>query len=38
MHKKILGLGHPSELTKHTTLLISNGKMDDILKIVKSFE
>ena len=33
IHKKILGSGHIN-----TTLIISNDKMDDILKIVKSFE
>ena len=31
IHKKILGSGH-----NNTTLIISNGEMDDILKIVKS--
>ena len=34
MHKKILGSGHNS----NTTLTISNYEMDDVLKIVKSFE
>ena len=33
IHKKILGYGH-----NNTTLIISNDKMDDILKIVKSLE
>ena len=33
MHKKILGSGR-----NNTTLIISNDEMDDILKIVKSFE
>ena len=33
IHKKILGSGH-----NNTTLIISNDKMDDILKIVKSPE
>ena len=33
IHKKILGSGH-----NNTTLIISNGEMDDILKIVKSLE
>ena len=33
LHKKILGSGH-----NNTTLIISNDKMDDILKIVKSLE
>ena len=33
IHKKILGSGH-----NNTTLIISNDEMDDILKIVKSFE
>ena len=33
IHKKILGSGH-----NNTTLIISNDKMDDILKIVKSLE
>ena len=33
-HKKILGSGH----SNNTTLIISNDKMDDILKIVKSLE
>ena len=33
IHKKILGSGH-----SNTTLIISNDEMDDILKIVKSFE
>ena len=32
IHKKILGSGH------NTTLIISNDKMNDILKIVKSLE
>ena len=34
IHKKILGSGHYN----NTTLIISSGEMDDILKIVKSFE
>ena len=34
IHKKILGSGH----NKSTTLIISNDKMNDILKIVKSLE
>ena len=34
IHKKILGSGH----NNNTTLIISNGEMDDILKIVKSLE
>ena len=33
IHKKILGSGH-----NNTTLIISYDEMDDILKIVKSFE
>ena len=33
IHKKILGSGH-----NNTILIISNDKMDDILKIVKSLE
>ena len=33
IHKRILGSGH-----NNTTLIISNVEMDDILKIVKSFE
>ena len=33
IHKKILGSSH-----SNITLIISNDKMDDILKIVKSFE
>ena len=33
IHKKILGSGH-----NNTTLIISNDKMDAILKIVKSLE
>ena len=33
IHQKILGSGH-----NNTTLIISNDKMDDILKIVKSLE
>ena len=33
IHKKILGSGH-----NNTTLIISNGEMHDILKIVKSVE
>ena len=32
VHKKILGSGH------NTTLIISNGEMEDILKIVRSLE
>ena len=35
IHKKILGSGQPNN---NTTLIISNNKMDDILKIVKSLE
>ena len=34
IHKKILGSGH----NNNATLIISNDEMDDILKIVKSFE
>ena len=34
IHKTILGSGH----NNNTTLMISNYKMDDILKIVKSLE
>ena len=34
IHKKILGSGH----NNNTTLTISNDEMDNILKIVKSFE
>ena len=37
MHKKYLMTGHPSNLAKQT-LLISNEKMDDVIKIVKCFE
>ena len=33
IHKKILGSGH-----SNTTLIISNDKMEDFLKIVRSFE
>ena len=33
--KKILGSGQPNN---NTTLIISNNKIDDILKIVKSLE
>ena len=33
IHKKILGSDH-----NNTNLIISNDEMDDILKIVKSFE
>ena len=35
IHKKILGSGQPNN---NTTLIVSNNKMDDILKIVKSLE
>ena len=35
IHKKILGSGSDNN---NTTLIISNDKMDDILKIVKSLE
>ena len=42
IHKKILGSGHrPSSSASHndnTTLIISNDKIGDIIKIVKSLE
>ena len=37
IHKKILGSGNRhSSSASHTTLIISNSKMEDIVKIVKS--
>ena len=41
IHKKILGSGHrPSNSASHnnTILIISNGEMKDIIRIVKSLE
>ena len=40
IHKKILGSGkRPLDSTSHnTTLIISNDEMENIIKIVKSFE
>ena len=39
IQKKTFGWGRPSDLApRTTTLIISNKKMDDIMKIVKSFE
>ena len=39
IHKKLFGFGHPLDLTSHkTTLIVSNEEMNDIMKIVKSFE
>ena len=40
IHKKILGSGHhlPSPLDNNTILIISNGEMKCIIKIVKSLE
>ena len=39
IQKKTFGSGPPSDLApRTTTLIISNKKMDDIMKIVKSFE
>ena len=39
IQKKTFGSGRPSDLAPWTTtLIISNKKMDDIMKIVKSFE
>ena len=39
IHKTILGSGYPSDSTLHTTtLIISNNKIEDIMKIVKSLE
>ena len=42
IHKKILGSGrrnsYSSALHNTTTLIMSNNKMEDIIKIVKSFE
>ena len=39
MHKKILGSGNRhSYSASHTTLIISNNEMDDIIKILKSLE
>ena len=36
--KKIYGSGCPSNLASTTALIISNGEMGDIIKIVKSLE
>ena len=39
IHKKILGsVRHNSSSSSSTTLIISNNEMEDIIKIVKSFE
>ena len=39
VHKKMFGSGNRSlDLAKHTTLIMSNEKMKDIIKIVISFE
>ena len=39
IHKKMFVSGRPSDLASHmTALIISNGEMNDILKIVKSLE
>ena len=39
IHKKILGSGrHSSSVWHNTTLIISNNKMEDIIKIVKPLE
>ena len=39
IHKKMFVSGCPSDLASHmTTLIISNGEMNDIIKIVKSLE
>ena len=39
IHKKVFGSGtHPSDLAKQTTIIISNEKMNDIIKIIKSLE
>ena len=39
IHKRVFGPGHSSDLASHvTTLTISNEEMDDIMKMVKSFE
>ena len=39
LQKKIYGSGRPSDLaSRRATLIISNGKMKDITKIIKSLE
>ena len=38
IHKKILGSGNPSSSHNNTVLIISNDKIEDIIKIVKSLE
>ena len=38
IHKKILGSGNPSSSHNNTILIISNDKIEDIIKIVKSLE
>ena len=39
IHKKMFGSGtRSSDLTKRTTLIISNEEMNNIMKIVKSIE
>ena len=39
IHKKILGSGRPSSsASRTTTLIISNGKINDIMKIVQALE
>ena len=39
IHKKILGSRtHSSDFASHTTSIISNDEMEDIMKIVKSLE
>ena len=36
IHKKMLGSGRPSFSALHTTLIISNYEMNDLIKIFKS--
>ena len=39
VHKKMLGSGRPLDLpSRITTLIASNGDMNDIMKIIKSLE
>ena len=39
IHKKILGLGNRhSSSASHTTLIISNNEIEDIIRIIKSLE
>ena len=39
IHKKMLGSGmRPLDLTQWTTLIISNEEMNDLMKIIKSFQ